>query len=406
MRPATPAEVDRMRTMVEQGMREGAFGLSAGLEYVPGRWSETSELFPLVEAAGRSGGVYVVHERSSGVTPMWYWPSQDEPGPPTMIETIVEDIEIAERTGVTTVATHIKARGADFWGAGSILIDLIERARGRGVPIWADSYPYNTTGSDGSTVLIPGWLFQRAREAGRRAVSPADALERALAHPDDAERVRADIAHEIGRRGGPENLIIMEARDSALVGRSLADLMVERDASATEVAIALQLEGDRSRPGGVALRAFSLAEIDVEAFASRPWVATASDAGVALPGDGPVHARYYGTFPRKIRRYALDGSATSLESAIRSATSLPAQILGLRDRGMVREGFHADLAVLDLDELRDEATFFEPHRYASGVDYVLVGGRFVVDEGEPTYALPGRIITPGTDGKGRRRPTP
>jgi N-acyl-D-amino-acid deacylase len=116
-RPATPSEVERMRDMVRQGMEEGAFGLSAGLEYVPGRWSETSELFPLVEEAGRGGGIYIVHERSSGLTPMWYWPSQDDPDPPTMIETILEDIEIAETTGVTTVATHIKARGSDFWGA-------------------------------------------------------------------------------------------------------------------------------------------------------------------------------------------------------------------------------------------------------------------------------------------------
>lgn len=405
-RPATDAEVRRMTEMVEQGMSEGAFGLSAGLEYVPGRWSETSELFPLVEAAGRGGGVYIVHERSSGLTPMWFWPSRDEAGPPTMIETIQEDIEIAERTGVTTVATHIKARGSDFWGAGRVLIDLIERARARGVPIWADSYPYNTTGSDGSTVLIPGWVFTRARETGQGLVPPAVALEEALADPTTAELVRADIAHEVGRRGGPENLVVMDAPDRSLVGKSIADLMGERDASATDVAISLQLEGNRERRGGVALRGFSLAEIDVEAFASRPWVATASDAGVALPGDGPVHARYYGTFPRKIRRYALDGSATSLESAVRSGTSLPAQILGLVDRGMVREGFYADLAVLDLDAIRDEATFFEPHQYPSGVDYVLVGGALVVDGGEPNFTLPGRILTPDVDGKGASAPVP
>ncbi|MGH7541517.1 MAG: amidohydrolase family protein, partial [Gemmatimonadota bacterium] len=163
-RPATPEEIERMRAMVRQAMEEGAYGLSAGLEYVPGRWSETEELFPLVEEAGAAGGVYVVHERSSGLTPMWWWPSRHEPGPPTMIHTILEDIAVAERTGVPTVATHIKARGSDFWGAGRTLIQLIERARARGVPIWADHYPYHTTGSDGNTVLLPDWLIDEAEE--------------------------------------------------------------------------------------------------------------------------------------------------------------------------------------------------------------------------------------------------
>ncbi len=395
-RPATPGEVDRMRGMVRQALAEGAAGLSAGLEYVPGRWSETSEVLSLVEEVGLHGGIYIVHERSSGRTPMWYWPSRDAPGPPTMIDTILEDIRIAEETGVTTVATHIKARGSDFWGASRILIQLIERARGRGVPIWADAYPYNTTGSDGSTVLLPTWFTEQA--GGGRNGGPVDygaALERYLADADAAARLRDDVAHEIRRRGGPANLVIMEAPDSALVGRTVAELATRDSTSPVEIAIRLQREGDRMRPGGVRLRAFSLSEIDVEAFASRPWVATASDAGIALPGDGPVHARYYGTFPRKIRRYALDRGLLSVADAVRSATSLPARILGIEDRGMIREGYAADLAVIDLDRIEDRATFFEPHRYAAGIDYVMVNGRFVVDGGDLTGALPGRVLVPG-----------
>ena len=392
-RVATEAEVERMTEMVEQGMAEGAFGLSAGLEYVPGRWSETSELFPLVAAAGAGGGVYIVHERSSGITPMWFWPSQDDAGPPTMIQTIIEDIEIAERTGVTTVATHIKARGSDFWGAGTVLIDLIARARARGVPIWADQYPYNTTGSDGGTVLLPRWLFE---EAGRPngQTDFAALLEDALGDAAQGEEVRQDIAHEISRRGGPENLVVMDHPDSALVGKTIAELSSDWDAYPVEVAIRLQVRGDRNRPGGARVRGFSLSEIDVESFSAEPWLITASDAGVALPGDGPVHARYYGTFPRKIKRYALDLGVLSVESAIRSMTSLPAQVLGFQNRGMIREGYVADIAVLDLAELQDNATFFEPHQYASGIDFVLVNGEFVVDDGELTYALPGTILTP------------
>ena len=401
MRPSTPAEVQRMTEMVEQGMAEGAYGLSAGLEYVPGIWSETSELFPLVEAAGRSGGIYIVHERSSGMTPMWFWPSQDDPGPPTMIQTILEDIEVAERTGVTTVATHIKARGADFWGAGRALVDLIERARARGVPIFADQYPYNTTGSDGNTVLLPRWIFPGGgpggRPGGQEAVDYGAVLRYALSDPERGERVRLDIAHEISRRGGPENLVIMDHPDEALVGRTVAELAAEWDAFPVDVAIRLQLEGDRARPGGARVRGFSLSEIDVEEFSAHPWLVTASDAGIALPGDGPVHARFYGTFPRKIRRYAMDLGLLSAESAVRSMTSLPAQVMGLRDRGLIREGLVADIAVLDMDELQDNATFFEPHQYPSGVDYVLVGGTFVVDDGELTWALPGAVLTPEAD---------
>ena len=392
---ATPAEVQQMAEMVEQGMAEGAFGLSAGLEYVPGRWSETSELYPLVEAAGAGGGIYIVHERSSGMTPMWFWPSQDDPGPPTMIQTILEDIDIAERTGVTTVATHIKARGSDFWGAGTVLADLIERARARGIPIWADQYPYNTTGSDGGTVLLPRWLFENMSPSLDSTISDFGAvLETALNDAGRGEQVRQDVAHEISRRGGPENLVIMDHPDPEKIGRTIAELAAEWDAYPVEVAIRLQLEGDRSRPGGARVRGFSLSELDVESFSGETWLVTASDAGIALPSDGPVHARFYGTFPRKIKRYAMDLGVLSVESAVRSMTTLPAQVLGLKDRGMIREGFIADVAVLDLDELQDNATFFEPHQYASGVDLVFVNGKLVVDEGELTYALPGAILTP------------
>ncbi len=389
-RPATDAEVGRMTTMVERAMEEGAYGLSAGLEYVPGRWSETEELLPLVSAAGAGGGVFIVHERSSGMTPMWFWPSQDEPGPPTMIHTILEDIEIAERTGVTTVATHIKARGADFWGTGRTLIQLIETARERGVPIWADQYPYPTTGTDGNTVLIPSWVFA----SPDTTESPRDRLLAALADPDRGELVRQDIDHEINRRGGPANLLIMDHPDSALVGVTLADLMSEWGADPVDAAIRLQLDGDPDRRGGARIRGFSLSEIDVALFAAEPWTITASDAGIALPGDGPVHARFYGTFPRKIRRYAMEQEVLSVESAIRSATSLPAQVLGLRDRGQVREGYRADLTVIDLASIQDRATFFEPHQYPDGVEHVLVAGEFVVDGGELTWALPGTVITP------------
>ena len=142
------------------------------------------------------------------------------------------------------------------------------------------------------------------------------------------------------------------------------------------------------------MRGFSMHERDMEAFARQPWVATSTDAGISLP-DGPpsTHARFYGSFPRKIRHYAIERGAISIESAIRSSTSLPATIMGLEDRGLIREGLAADLVIFDLATIRDTATFFEPHRYAEGIDYVFVNGVAVVDGGKITGALPGKVLT-------------
>jgi N-acyl-D-aspartate/D-glutamate deacylase len=161
-----------------------------------------------------------------------------------------------------------------------------------------------------------------------------------------------------------------------------------------EAAIQIQLEGLPNRAGGARMRGFSMAESDMEAFAKQPWVATSTDAGIALL-DGPpsTHARFYGSFPRKIRHYAIDRGAISIESAIRSSTSLPALIMGLSDRGIIREGLAADLVVFDMTTIRDKATFFEPHQYSEGIEFVFVNGVAVVDSSKPTWALPGRLIT-------------
>jgi N-acyl-D-amino-acid deacylase len=326
---------------------------------------------------------------------MWYWPSRDPAGPPTLLDAVRETIEVGERTGATVVASHIKAKGANYWGSSAAAIQLIERARARGVDVWADQYPYDTSGSDGGTVLIPDWVFgeEGARRGERRDF--AALLRQALADPAKAAKVRGDIAHEIARRGGAEKVMVFDHPDKSFYGKTLAELSSLRKLDPVEMAIALQLEGFPDRAGGARVRGFSLSEVDLDAYAAKPWVATATDGGIALPEDGPaVHARFYGTFPRKIRRYALEHGALSVEDAIRSSTSLPAQILGVRDRGVLREGAWADVVVLDLDRIRDKSTFFEPHQYAEGIDYVLVNGQLVVEGGKPTWALPGQLVTP------------
>lgn len=398
-RPARPDEIARMRDLVRQALHEGAMGMSAGLEYVPGRWSTTDELVALASELVPVRGVYISHERSEGGDPMWYWPSQDPAGPPTLLDAVMETIEIGERTGAVVVASHIKAKGAHYWGTSGAIIQLIERARARGVQVWADQYSYNTSGTDGNTVLIPGWAFAGAGVGGRGGGAQgrpdyAAALRRVLGDTAQARMLRQDIAHEMRRRGGADRVVVFDHPDTTTIGRSVRELAERRNVSPVEMAILLQLEGDAARRGGGRLRGFSMDEIDLEAYAAQPWVATASDAGIAMPDDGPgTHARFYGTFPRKIRHYALDRGVLGVEAAVRSMTSLPAQIMGLRDRGQVREGMVADVVVLDLERLRDRATFFEPHQYPEGIEHVLVAGDAVVESGRLTWALPGTVLT-------------
>ena len=390
-RPSTDAEVEQMQALVRQALEEGAVGMSAGLEYAPGRWSTTEEIARLAEELIPFDGVYISHQRSEGTDPMWYWPSQDAGGAPTLQDAILETIEIGRLSGARVVASHIKAKGAHFWGSSASAIQLIQRARDEGVRVWADQYPYATSGSDGNTVLIPRWATSSGedRESGP---GPAEMLRRNLSDPATEAQIRQDVAHEIRRRGGADRVVVFEYALEEWVGKNLQEIADERGVDPVQMALDLQLEGDPDRRGGGRLRGFSMSEADVENYAAQPWVATASDGGIALPEDGSVHPRYYGTFPRKIRQYAMTAGALSVEAAIRSQTSLPARIMGLQDRGEIRTGYWADLVVFDMATIADQATFFEPHQHASGIDHVIVNGEFVVRDGEILYSLPGKVI--------------
>ncbi len=393
-RAATPAEISKMADYVRTAMHDGAFGLTAGLEYVPGIWSTTNELVELVQAIVPFDGAYVVHERSSGGDPMWYLPSQDALVQPTMLDSILETAAIGELTGAKVVATHIKARGADYWGKSEEIIDVIRRARDRGVRMWADQYPYTTSGSDGLVVLIPYWILN---EYDGETENYAQALANTLRDPALAVRVREDIVHQLVRRGGPEKIYVLDHPDRRVVGKTIAELAAERRAAPEDVVLQFQFEGYPNRFGGVRVRGFSLDERDVVNFMKEPWVATASDAGIATVEDGAVHARHYGTFPRKIHEFALNRGVLSVEQAVRSMTSLPAEIIGIDHRGKVAAGYYADLAIVNLERFRDLATFTNPHQFPSGVSYVFVNGEKVVDRGTLTWALPGLVLSPDWD---------
>jgi N-acyl-D-amino-acid deacylase len=393
-RPARPDEITKMRALVKQALQEGAAGLSAGLEYDPGRWSTTDEVVELARELPAFDGIYISHERSEGSDPLWYVPSQDGPVAPTLLDAVRETIEIGEKTGARVVASHLKAKGEHYWGSSATAVQLIQRARDRGVDVWADQYPYPTSGTDGSTVLIPAWATRPPGAASNQpAPDRAAVLKRVLGDPPTAKQVRSDIAHEIRRRGGADNITVYEFTDKSLYGKSLAEIARAWKLDAVETAIKIQMEGLTTRNGGARMRGFSMAEFDMELIARQPWVATSTDAGIALPSDGPsTHARFYGSFTRKIRHYALDRGVITLENAIRVATSLPARIMRLADRGQVREGFAADLVVFDLATIRDKATFFEPHQHSEGIDYVFVNGVAVVDAGRLTQALAGKLL--------------
>lgn len=415
---ATDADIQAMQKLVDEGMTDGAFGLSTGLEYNPGRYSETREVVALARMVKPYGGFYISHERSEGADPMWKVKSDPTPFV-SLLDAVNETITIGRETGVPVVASHLKAKGASYWGSSQAATRLIREAREQGLEVYADQYPYETSGTDGSTVLIPGWAISAAGEAtgdqleagggggrggrggggrgGGGGAAIKERFKKRLGNDEDVRKIRMDIAHEIDRRGGASRIIINAYPDPKYVGKSVQFVADDLKMSAVDAAIWLQLNG-ADRAGGASMRGFSLSEIDLDHIMQQEFTATCTDGGIVALGDGLPHARFYGTMARKIRRFVLDRNVITLPFAIRSMTSLPAQIMGLKDRGMLRTGFWADLVVIDLETVADKATFTEPHQYPTGMPYVFVNGVAVVENGKLTSGTPGKVLTPRMDG--------
>jgi N-acyl-D-amino-acid deacylase len=398
--PASDGDIAAMQALVEEGMKDGAYGVSTGLEYVPGRFSEPREVVEITRPVKKYGGFYISHERSEGRDPMWHVASDPTPYV-DLIEAVKETINIGRETGVPVVASHLKAKGADFWGASQVATRLIHEARAEGIEVYADQYPYDTSGSDGTTVVIPLWALnppgaaiggQLGEGGGRSGANVKATLAARLKDPADAAKIRRDIQHEILRRGGADRVVIYDFPDKKYVEKSLAWVAKELGITPVEAAIWVQMNGF-DRAGGARMRGYSLSEIDLEHIMQQDFTATCTDGDTVAFGRGVPHARFYGTMPRKIRRYAMDRKVISVPFAIRSMTGLPAQIMRLRDRGYIREGYWADLVIFD-ESIADHATFTEPHQYPSGIPYVFVNGVAVIDEGKGTKALPGRVVRP------------
>jgi|SRR5690625_407282 len=367
-REPTPVELDSMRTLVRRGMEAGAFGLSSGLYYAPGSYATTEELIELSKVVGEYGGVYSSHIRDEGDFSIG------------VVAAVDEVIEIAREAGIPGIVSHIKALGPRVWGYSSALVHRIERARAAGIQVFADQYPYTASSTSLTGALVPRW----AQVGGNRE------LIRRIDDPTEGARLREDILENLDRRGGAERLQFRRHRaDTSIEGRTLAEVALERGQEPVDLVL------DLLKAGGGAVVSFNMHDSDVERLMRQPWTMTSSDGGLVPMGQGVPHPRSYGTFPRKLGLYARDKGTVDLAFAIRSMTSLPAQVFGLEDRGVIRRGAIADIVVFDLEALHDPADFQDPHQLAEGVIHLLVNGRIAVEGGEFTSELGGQVLSRG-----------
>lgn len=365
-RAPTAQELERMKGLVAQAMRDGALGLSTGLAYVPGQYAKTEEVIELAKVAAQYGGIYISHMRDEGGG---------------VLASVKETIRIGEEAGIPVQISHHKVGGRKQFGQSVQSLALMREARSRGADITFDQYPY-TASSTGLGLIIPGWA-----QADNK-------LEERLTDPAQAAKIRAGMLAFIDERFGddPSKIQLVRCRsDSSLAGRTMADALKADGKPLTQDAVAdkvLELQRD----GGCSAIFHSYDEGDVIRLMRSNYGMIGTDGALSLPGDGSPHPRAFGTYPRVLGRYVREQGALPLESAIRKMTSFPAQRLGLQDRGLVREGMVADLTVFDPKTVIDRATYTEPRQNPIGIEYVMVSGQLVVDRGTVTGARPGQVL--------------
>ena len=409
-RPATEEEIARMQALVRQGMESGAWGLGAGVEYRPARFSTPEEMIALAVAVAPYDGFYVAHQRSEAAMPLWELPSTVDDRPVDGNQGLAETVSIARETGIRVVASHHKARGRSSFGRSGQDTLVVNRAREEGLEVYLDVYPYETFGG-GARPMIPRWsLVHDTVDTSGGRDSPVysgegmfdDArthLARRWADPELQGLIARDIEWIVDHNGGPDRVVVVGYPDTTYVGRTLEELGRRMGITYQEVVVHMAVEGYPEVLGGAWTRGYGIHDADIINYYRQDYTATASDAAVsgvegvpAFASRPGAHPRHFGAFTRKIARYVKDLQAITLPFAIRSMTGLPARIIGLEDRGFLREGYKADLVVFDLDRLRDRATVLEPDLFSEGVDYVMVNGVFTVDGGEFTDELPGEVV--------------
>jgi dihydroorotase/N-acyl-D-amino-acid deacylase len=379
MGPPTGEELERMRGLAGDAMRDGALGVSYALIYPPDAYTTTDELVAVCRAVAEHGGIYVSHLRS-------------EAG--RLLAAIGETLEIGRRAGLPVEIYHLKAAGRANWPLMADAIAAIAEARADGQDVTADMYPY-VAGGTGLSSVLPPW----AAAGGR--------LHDNLRDPAARERIRAaalapDGSWEaLGELAGPDGVVPIGLRQPAnreCNGRRLSEIAADRGQHWLDAAMDL-LVSEGQRVGTVY---FLMSEENVAEQLRQPWITIGTDAGGVDPAwaaeRGPTHPRAYGSYPRILGRYVRDERVLGLEEAVRKMSSAVAARLGLRDRGLLRRGLHADVVVLDPAAIRDVATFEDPHRLSEGVRDVWINGERVLRDGAHTGATPGRVL----HGPGRR----
>jgi N-acyl-D-amino-acid deacylase len=358
--------LDEMKGLLAEAMDAGAFGMSSGLIYVPGMFSDTRELIELAKVVSRYGGIYATHIRNEGVG---------------LLDAVIEAIQVGLASGVSLELSHVKAAGPPAWGSVAKVLNLIEEYVGRGYDFSADAYPY-TASSTGLDALLPAWV----REGGSEKM-----IER-LRNPDSLNELRGFLARygipEEGHADWDKIRISYSESHPEVLGKSIDEVSRMWDIDPVSTIARLLVE-DKGLTGVVI---HTMSENDVIKAVSHPLVAIGSDGSVMKLGEGVPHPRNYGTFPRVIAKYVRESKVLNLPEAIRKMTSLPARKLGLHDRGLLRPGFKADIVVFNYYTIRDRATYENPHVYSTGIEYLVVNGRLVIREGKHTGAKPGKLL--------------
>ncbi|MBI4420468.1 MAG: D-aminoacylase [Gemmatimonadetes bacterium] len=368
-RDPSPQELEQMKSLVEETMRAGALGLSTGLLYVPANYAKTQEVIALAKVAARYGGIYVTHMRDEGRG---------------LLNSVAETIRIAAEAGIPAQINHHKAVGASQWGWSARTLAMIDSANAAGLDIKHDLYPY-TASSTGSSILFPPWAL-----AGGQ-----DSLVARLSDPVTRRTIEPEMVPLMEEERGGGDLSRIQFRvvpsDRRYDGKTLADLARDRRMPMT-TATGIQLVIELQMKGGFSAIYHSIDEADVQRIMRHPLAMFETDGDPVEIGIGFPHPRSYGTFARILARYVRELRVLALEEAIKKMTSMPAEQMGQAGRGVIREGAYADLTIFDAAQIRDRATYTDPHQYSVGIRHVIVNGTAVIGDGALTGERPGRWL--------------
>ena len=379
----TPAQLDRMRALVRNAMKEGALGVGSSLIYSPATYAETPELVAITSEAGKCGGMYISHMRSEGNK---------------LLEAIDELVTISKESGAPAEIYHFKQGGAPNWTKLDAAIAKVEAARASGQRITADMYTY-TAGATGLDAAMPSWVQSGGLEAWIKRLKDPAVRERLV---KEMRTPTNDWENLLLLSGSPDNVLLVAFKNpklKPLTGKTLAEVAKMRGKSPEETAMDLVIE-DGSRVGTVY---FLMNEDNVKREAALPWMSLGSDEASPAPEGvflkSQSHPRAYGNTARFLGKYVRDEHATTLQDAIRRLTSLPATNIGVRNRGWLAPGYYADVVVFDPATIQDHATFAKPDQLATGVDDLFINGVQVLKDGKHTGAKPGRFVRgPGWTG--------